>query len=81
MTTDNTTTEETTPVVVAPTIQERLENIARAINNRYGEFPDADTVREAKAYISELEAKLSELEAKLSELEAKLEAKDKKVTK
>jgi hypothetical protein len=74
MTTDNTPTEETTPVVVAPTIQERLENIARAINNRYGEFPDADTVREAKAYISELEAKLSELVEKL-------EAKDKKVTK
>jgi hypothetical protein len=74
MTTDNTPTEETTPVVVAPTIQERLENIARAINNRYGEFPDADTIREAKAYISELEAKLSELVEKL-------EAKDKKVTK
>jgi hypothetical protein len=74
MTKDKTTTEETTPVVVAPTIQERLENIARAINNRYGEFPDADTIREAKAYISELEAKLSELVEKL-------EAKDKKVTK
>lgn len=67
MTTDNTPTEETTPVVVVPTIQERLENIARAINNRYGEFPDADTIRDAKAYISELEGKL--------------EAKDKKVTK
>jgi len=74
MTENNTPTEETIPVVVVPTIQERLENIARAINNRYGEFPDADTVREAKAYISELEAKLSELEEKL-------EAKDKKVTK
>jgi hypothetical protein len=67
MTKDNTPTEETTPVVVAPTIQERLENIARAINNRYGEFPDADTIREAKAYISELEEKL--------------EAKNKKATK
>ena len=67
MTTDNTPTEEPTPVVVVPTIQERLENIARAINNRYGEFPDADTIREAKAYISELEEKL--------------EAKGKKVTK
>jgi vacuolar-type H+-ATPase subunit I/STV1 len=74
MTQDNTPTEEPTPVVVVPTIQERLENIARAINNRYGEFPDADTVREAKAYISELEEKLSELAEKL-------EAKDKKVTK
>jgi hypothetical protein len=74
MTEDNTPTEETTPVVVAPTIQERLENIARAINNRYGEFPDADTIRESKAYISELEEKLSELVEKL-------EAKDKKVTK
>ena len=58
MTEANTPTEETTPVVVAPTIQERLENIARAINNRYGDFPDADTIREAKAYISELEDKL-----------------------
>ena len=74
MTKDNTPTEETTPVVVTPTMQERLENIARAINNRYGEFPDADTIREAKAYISELEEKLSEFEEKL-------EAKDKKVTK
>lgn len=67
MTKDNTPTEETTPVVAVPTIQERLENIARAINNRYGEFPDADTIREAKAYISELEEKL--------------EAKNKKATK
>jgi hypothetical protein len=81
MTKDNTPNEETIPVVVVPTIQERLENIARAINNRYGEFPDADTIRESKAYISELEEKLSELEEKLSELEGKLEAKDKKVTK
>ena len=67
MTEENTPTEETTPVVVVPTIQERLENIARAINNRYGEFPDADTIRVAKAYISELEEKL--------------EAKDRRVTK
>lgn len=51
---------EETPVV--ETIQVRLERVAQAINNRYGQFPDADLIREAIAYIDALEAPSTKVE-------------------